>query len=115
MLDNSCDCPPVRYDMFEYTQAVAYTGTSRPSQQMQVHDVVHHAARATMRRDLSQVRCYRDGVRCNASILTPLGARRVTYIMWCTYTSDVLSSSPSGMSSVNVRGEIPLHPIGCRP
>jgi len=25
----------------------------------------------TMRRDLSQVRCYRDGVRCNASMLTP--------------------------------------------
>jgi len=28
MLYNSCDCPPVRYDMFEYTQAVAYTDTS---------------------------------------------------------------------------------------
>ena len=56
-----------------------------------VHDVLHHAVVVTMRRDISQVRCYRDGVRCNASMLTPLGARRVTYIMWCTYTSDVLS------------------------
>ena len=45
----------------------------------------------TMRRDLSQVRCYRDGVRCNASMLTPSGIRRVTYITGVGTPHDVLS------------------------